>query len=84
MLRLKRKGVIPVDSVLRIAATSDTEGEEIMHDHLLHHAAVADLREFCEMAITADMYPVMQAHTYLKKLYTVYCKILTNDTIQTT
>ena len=62
LLRLKRLGVITQDVVSRInAATKNEDAQEILYKHLIHHATVDTLREYCEVATAAEGYPGMQS-----------------------
>ena len=60
MLKLKRKEVISPIVLASINDKTDEEAREILYDHLLNHATVDSLREWCEWAIAAQGYPKMQ------------------------
>ena len=60
VLKLKRKGVISPSVLASINDKTDEEAQEILYDHLLNHATVDSLREWCEWAIAAQGYPKMQ------------------------
>ena len=60
MLKLKRKEVISPSVLASINGKTDEEAQEILYDHLLNHATVESLREWCEWAIAAQGYPKMQ------------------------
>ena len=62
LLRLKRKGVITQNIVSCInAATNEEDAQEILYEHLMHHADVDTLMKYCEVAIAAEGYPKMQS-----------------------
>ena len=60
VLRLKRKEVISSSVRAAINDATEEEAKEILYDHLLSHATVDSLREWCEWAIAAQGYPKMQ------------------------
>ena len=37
------------------------DAQEILYDHLIHHADLDTLRKYCGVAIQAEGYPKMQA-----------------------
>ena len=61
-MRLERKRVITPDVASRInAATTEEDAQEILFDHLQRNASVGTLREYCEVAISANGLPNMQS-----------------------
>ena len=60
--RLKRLEVITEDIMSLInSATNEEDAQEILYEHLLHHADVDTLMKYCEVAIAAEGYPRMQS-----------------------
>ena len=60
--RLKRLGVITQDVMSHInAATNDEDAQELLYEHLTHHATVDTLMKYCEVATAAEGYPKMQS-----------------------
>ena len=61
LLKLKRIGVITEDVSSHISASTDEDAQEILYDHLMHHADVDTLRVYCDVAIAAKGHPRMQS-----------------------
>ena len=60
--RLKRLEVITEDIMSLInSATNEEDAQEILYEHLLHHADMDTLMKYCEVAIAAEGYPRMQS-----------------------
>ena len=61
LLRLKRIGVITEDVLSHINSATNEDAQEILYDHLIHHADLDTLRKYCDVAIQAEGHPKMQA-----------------------
>ena len=61
LLKLKRKGVISPDVKTSIDSANDEDAKYILFEHLEKNATVANLREYCKVAIAAKGSPGMQA-----------------------
>ena len=61
LLKLKRIGVITEDVLSHIDTATNEDAQEILYDHLIHHADLDTLRKYCDVAIQAEGHPNMQA-----------------------
>ena len=61
LLRLKRIGVITEDVLSHIKVATNKDAQEILYDHLIHHADLDTLQKYCDVAIEAEGHPKMQA-----------------------
>ena len=61
LLKLKHKGVISPDVKTSIDSVNDEDAKYILFEHLEKNATVANLREYCKVAIAAKGFPRMQA-----------------------
>ena len=61
LLKLKHKGVISPDVKTAINGANDEDAKYILFEHLEKNATVANLREYCEVAIAAKGFQGMQA-----------------------
>ena len=60
LLELKRKEVIPDGLVTKIENADDRTARELLFEHLIRHADVATLREYCKVAKSANAFPKMK------------------------
>ena len=60
MLKLIRKKVITQNLEMQIKGLNDKDAKEALFAHLLEHAKMDTLKEYCEVIIEADGYPRMQ------------------------
>ena len=61
LLMLKHKGVISPDVKTSIDSANDEDTKYILFEHLEKNATVANLREYCKVAIAANGFQGMQA-----------------------
>ena len=61
LLRLVRKGVITEDVKSDITTSNTKDAREVLYHHLVHHANVETLKEYCEVAIDAEGHPKMRS-----------------------
>ena len=61
LLKLKHKGVISIDVKTSIDSANDEDAKYILFEHLEKNATVANLREYCKVAIAAKGFQGMQA-----------------------
>ena len=61
LLKLKHKGVIPLDVRMAIDNANDEDAKYILFEHLEKSATVDTLRLYCDVAIEANGLPKMQA-----------------------
>ena len=61
LLKLKHKGVISPDVKTSIDSANDEDAKYILFEHLEKNATVANLREYCKVAIAAKGFQGMQA-----------------------
>ena len=57
---LIRKGILSEDVASAIQNANDRDAREILHSHLLNHATVEKLKEWCDSAIAANGHSKMQ------------------------
>ena len=61
LLKLKHKGVISPDIASAIDTANEEDSKYLLFEHLEKNASIDTLREYCEVAISADGFPRMQA-----------------------